>query len=215
MLSTVLAPLSSNATSLCQRARRCSRIAFDAKFGGRGCSILFESYLGFASGGSDFLKGDWEELVRAASGYLELGMLEDAARAFEEIALEDRNKSAVLGVQVGLYIAQKKWALAAVAAGRLVKLGPKDPAWWIAFAYSTRQSESIEKGEAILLQARDLHPDHPDILFNLACYASLLGHTEEAKLHLQRAIDLDTDIRRLALDEADLRPLWDWIAGLK
>jgi hypothetical protein len=42
-----------------------------------------------------------------------------------------------------------------------------------------------------------------------------MGRTEEAKLHLRRAIDLDMDIRRLALDEVDLRPLWDWIDGLK
>jgi Flp pilus assembly protein TadD len=162
-----------------------------------------------------FLKGDWEGLVRVSSGYLELGMLEDAERALKQIAPEDRNRSAVLGVQVGLYIAKRKWDLAAEVADRLVKLEPNDPAWWIALAYSTREAESIEKGEAILLQARELHPDHADVLLNLACYASLLGRTEEAKLHLRRAIDLDADIRRSALDEPDLRPLWDWIAGLK
>ena len=141
-------------------------------------------------------------------------MLEDAERALEKIASEDRKRSAVLAVQAGLYLARKKWDLAAEVASRLVKLEPKDPAWWIAFAYSTRKAESIEKGEAILLRARALHPDHADILFNLACYASVAGRMEEAKLHLRKAIDLDADIRRLARVESDLRPLWDWIAGL-
>ena len=161
------------------------------------------------------MKGDWEELVRVSSGYLELGMLEDAELAFEKIATEDRKRSAVLGVQAGLYIAQKKRDLAAAVASRLVKLEPEDPAWWIAFAYSTRKAEGIEKGRAILLQARQLHPDHADILFNLACYASVMGRTDEAKVYMRQAIDLDADIRRLALDESDLRPLLDWIAGLK
>jgi hypothetical protein len=47
--------------------------------------------------------------------------------------------------------------------------------------------------------------------FNLACYASVAGHMEEAKARLQQAIDLDNAIRRLALDDEDLRPIWDWI----
>jgi hypothetical protein len=38
---------------------------------------------------------------------------------------------------------------------------------------------------------------------------------EEAKERLQHAIELDKDIRRLAIDDNDLKPLWDWIAGLK
>jgi hypothetical protein len=52
------------------------------------------------------------------------------------------------------------------------------------------------------------------IAFSLACYASVRGRMEEAKERLQRAVKLDKDIRGLALDDEDLKPLWDWIAGL-
>ena len=38
---------------------------------------------------------------------------------------------------------------------------------------------------------------------------------EEAKLHLGHTINLDENVQRLALDDEDLRPLWDWIGGLK
>ena len=48
----------------------------------------------------------------------------------------------------------------------------------------------------------------------LACYASVTGHMEEAKLRLH-AIDLDKNIRWLALDDEDLRPLWDWITDTR
>ena len=48
------------------------------------------------------------------------------------------------------------------------------------------------------------------IAFNLACYASVTGRMEEAKKHLRDAIALDKDIRELATDDEDLRPLWDW-----
>jgi hypothetical protein len=51
------------------------------------------------------------------------------------------------------------------------------------------------------------------IAFNLACYASVAGRMEEAKVCLRHTIDLDKDVRKLALDDEDLRPLWDWIAA--
>ena len=53
------------------------------------------------------------------------------------------------------------------------------------------------------------------IAFTLACYASVAGRMEEAKEHLRHAINLDKDIRRFAIDDEDLKPLWDWIAGLE
>ena len=53
------------------------------------------------------------------------------------------------------------------------------------------------------------------IAFNLASYAGVTGRMEEAKEYLRRAIKLDKDIRGLALDDEDLKPLWNWIAGLE
>jgi hypothetical protein len=66
--------------------------------------------------------------------------------------------------------------------------------------------------EMVLFKARAWHPRDPLILFKLACCASVTGRIEEAKLRLGNAIDLDEKVRRLALHEEDLRPLWDWIA---
>jgi hypothetical protein len=37
---------------------------------------------------------------------------------------------------------------------------------------------------------------------------------EQAKARLPHAINLDTDIRRLALDDEDFRALWDSIARI-
>ena len=52
------------------------------------------------------------------------------------------------------------------------------------------------------------------IAFTLACCASVTGRMVEAKERLKHALDLDRDVRVLALDDEDLKPLWDWIAGL-
>ena len=92
---------------------------------------------------------------------------------------------------------------------------PETAGWWISLAYALRRTESVEKAEAILLQAQAIHPKVAMIAFNLACYARLTGRMEEAKERLRHAIELDKDIRGLALDDEDLKPLWDWIAGLE
>jgi len=167
------------------------------------------------SGVSDSLKAAWQRHVIASSGYLELGMFDEAARALEEIEPEDKTRREVLVARVDLYMAAKKWDMAAAVASHLVKAEPENASWWINLAYATRRAESIEEAETILLRARELHHDDAMIEFNLACYASVAGRLEEAKARLERSIELNKDIRRLALDDEDLKPLWDWIGGLE
>jgi Flp pilus assembly protein TadD len=161
------------------------------------------------------LKSDWQRHVLASSGYLELGMFDDAAMVLEEIAPEDKTRNEVLGARVGIYMAAKKWDMAAAVASHLVKVDPETAGWWISLAYALRRTESVEKAEAILLRAQAIHPKVAMIAFNLACYASVAGRIEEAKEHLRRAIDLDKEVRKLAIDDEDLKPLWDWLAGLE
>jgi lipopolysaccharide biosynthesis regulator YciM len=72
-------------------------------------------------------------------------MFDDAALALEEIEPEDKNRNEVLGACVNLYMAAKKWDMAAAVASRLVKVEPQTAGWWINLAYSVRRVESIEK----------------------------------------------------------------------
>jgi hypothetical protein len=45
------------------------------------------------------MRSDWRRHVTAASGYLELGMFDDAANALEEIEPEDKTRKEVLGAR--------------------------------------------------------------------------------------------------------------------
>ena len=132
-------------------------------------------------------------------------MLDDAALALEEIEPEDKTRSEVLGARVDIYMAAKKWDMAAAVARHLVKVDPQTAGWWISLAYALRRTESIEKAEAILLRAQAIHPKVAMIAFNLACYASVTSRMEEAKERLRNAIDLDKDVRKLPID--DLKPV--------
>src|SRR5262245_19047049 len=68
----------------------------------------------------------WQKHVLASSGYIELGMLDDAALVLEEIKPEDRTRTEVLGARVALYIAAKKWDMAAAVGSHLVKVEPEN-----------------------------------------------------------------------------------------
>src|SRR6476660_8836405 len=105
--------------------------------------------------------------------------------------------------------------MVAAVASHLVKVDPETVGWWISLAYALRRTESIERAEAILLLAQKIHPKAAMIAFKLACYASVTGRMENAKERLRNAIELDKDVRILALDDEDLRPLWDWITDLQ
>jgi hypothetical protein len=52
-------------------------------------------------------------------------------------------------------------------------------------------------------------PEVPIFLFNLACYEAQLGDIERAKKHLGHAIELRGELRRVALEDEDLKPVWD------
>ena len=124
--------------------------------------------------------------------------------ALEEIEPEDKTRTEVLSVRVDLYSAARKWDMVAAVASHLVKVEPEEDGWWINLAYATRRCETIEKAEKILLRARELHHDNALMEFNLACYASVTGPIQHARDLLRRAIELDKEIRRSALDDPDL-----------
>jgi Flp pilus assembly protein TadD len=142
-------------------------------------------------------------------------MFDAAALVLEEIAPEDKNRNEVLGARVNLCMVAKKWDMAAAVASHLVKVDPQTAGWWISLAYALRRTENVEKAEAILLRAQAIHPKVAMIAFTLACYASVAGRMEEAKGRLRHAIELDKEARKLALEDEDLKPLWDWIGGLE
>ena len=55
-------------------------------------------------------------------------MFDDAALVLEEIAPEDKTRNEVLGARVNLYMAAKKWDMAAAVASHLVKVEPENAA---------------------------------------------------------------------------------------
>ena len=119
--------------------------------------------------------------LRAAHGYIELGLFEEANAELEEIDPFCRHLTEVLVAHLGIYHGLKKWELLAVVAKRLTEWDPKEPGFFIELAYATRRAESIHAAHAILTRAARLHPADGAIHFNLACYEAQMGSLDRAR----------------------------------
>jgi Tfp pilus assembly protein PilF len=149
-----------------------------------------------------------EKQLQAAVGYLELGMVEDAANEIEGIPPDQKISSEVLGVRMEIYRAAEKWSLMEVVARELWKRHQDQPVYWNDLAWAVRRAESVESANGILLQAVERFPSDAMTHFNLGCYACQLGDIEQAKTRVGKAIELDAKFKLLALDDPDLEPLW-------
>jgi len=81
-------------------------------------------------------------------------------------------------------------------------------AWEYTFAAAKpirerRFDEAMETISAGLEQ----YPDHPSLLYNLACVESLAGRTEAALGHLQTAVGLDARLAKSAETDPDFDPI--------
>ena len=80
-------------------------------------------------------------------------------------------------------------------------------------AYSLRRANGggVEKAKPVLLEAAKLFPDDDTIQYNLACYCAQLGQLDAAQEHLDKSYELGDakQIKLIALDDEDLKPLWE------
>jgi tetratricopeptide (TPR) repeat protein len=154
---------------------------------------------------------DIQRHLRAAIGFIELGMLEDAVFELESLPPEDRGRSSVLALRVEIYRTAGNWSLMEVVARELWKRHPDEPIYWTNLAWAVRRLDTLVAARDILLEAVERFPGDAMSHFNLACYSCQLGDIEQAKARVGKAIELDAKFKMIALDDADLEPMWEEI----
>jgi hypothetical protein len=82
---------------------------------------------------------------------------------------------------------------------------PFQPSPWEAWlaAVPSLEAGKPEQGVDIFLEALERYPGNPNVLYNLACFESLAGRTEEALAHLTEAVDRDPRMREWAQTDSD------------
>jgi len=82
---------------------------------------------------------------------------------------------------------------------------------WEAMFAAVPHMQAEEWDEAIRLHEEALgdQPDHASLLYNLACFESRAGRTEDALSHLQRAVELESRFEGQAAEDPDFEAIRD------
>ena len=151
--------------------------------------------------------------LEAAAGWIQLGDYNSANDELEKIRAEWRAHPDVLDLRWLIYSHHEQWDACLDIASAIVKIA-SDRVWgWVHKAYALRRATGggIEKAKPVLLEAAKLFPDDDIIQYNLACYCAQLGELNAAQEHLDKSYELGDakQIKLMALDDDDLKPLWD------
>ena len=162
---------------------------------------------------AEALPEEVRRLLRRADGFLDLRMLERAGLELEQVPPACRDNLVCQRVHLRMAVAARDWPHCASLAASLADACPDDCGLWIEWAYATRRAAGIPEARSILMKAWDRFPRVAVIPFNLACYACREGDPEGARDLLARAFALDEAYRELALEDEDLKELWDDLGG--
>ena len=150
--------------------------------------------------------------LNAALGWLGLNSTADARAELDAITPAQQSHPAVLEARWLLCAHEKTWRDALVVADCELASAPDDAAGWLHRAYALRRVAGGGLAQAwdALLPAAEKFPTEPVIAYNLSCYACQLNDLSGLAPWLQRAVAAGgkNAIRKMALEDDDLRPLW-------
>ncbi len=145
----------------------------------------------------------------AAHGWLELG---DHVAAFEElkkIEPELRGHPDVLEVRAVIYAKAEKWDFCVEIGSALVRIAPERPSGWLKRSHALQQLGKTQDAYDQLKPAQERFKDEWMPLYNLACYACVLGNITEARELIEAAIELGGSAVKLrALEDQELLRVW-------
>jgi tetratricopeptide (TPR) repeat protein len=156
--------------------------------------------------------------LSAVVGWLELGNGEEAKAELEKVSPELRDHPDVLEVRWLVHAHEKDWDEGLAVAQTLVQSAPARSSGWLHQAYALRRATDggLQAAWDALMPAFKMFPKEATIPYNLSCYACQMGKLDEARLWLERAFKVGSKekMKFMALDDADLEPLWQEIKEL-
>jgi hypothetical protein len=155
-----------------------------------------------------------EEHTEATLGHEEVYVVLTGRATFE---LDGETLDAPAGTVVFLRDpAVKRHARAEEAGTSVLAVGGKPgeaftPSAWEAYFAAERHRPSGDFGAMAdeLQEALVEYPDHPGVLYNLACAEAQCGRLDEALEHLRRAVGQSPSFLAWSREDADLQPLRD------
>ena len=145
-----------------------------------------------------------------------LGDLRSAEDELAQLAPALQDHPEVLDFRWQLLATHRDWPACLGLAEHLIAVDPARQAGWIHRSYALHELRRTQEAWENLRPMVERFPAEPIIPYNLACYAWQLGRHDEAWRWLEAAAQRSSAERilRMALSDADLKPIWPQLAKL-
>ncbi len=158
----------------------------------------------------------WEHVLRAAHGWYELGLPDDAEKELASLPQKIQASPEVLKLRFHVARSRKHFEDALTLAQTLIDVAESEMWGWLyrsqALHWLGRTRESFD----LLLPVRKDWPKAFEIPYDLACYCAQSDRVDEARSWFTKAMSLTKNqaaVKSMALADPDLQPLWIEIAG--
>jgi hypothetical protein len=143
-------------------------------------------------------------ILRAASGWLELGLADEALFELSSLPLEVARLRPALELTLAAQMECEQWNAASETARLLCLKVEDEPEFFLRAAYCLHETgdtlaacNQLLRGPKSLFEMAVFH-------YNLACYLWTLGEGPRARSHLQQAIAMDESYLASARTDRDL-----------
>jgi predicted Zn-dependent protease len=151
----------------------------------------------------------FEQIVRIAEGYFELGMLDDALAQLNQLDTENRDRLEILRMRVDILLRKQDWKDALRLSLQYCATNPNQPYGYVHAAFCLHELGRTSEAKQTLLDGPAALLDEPVYYYNLACYDTVLGNLEQAKAYLRASFRLDKSFQELARNDPDLKQIRD------
>src|SRR5260370_35766490 len=127
----------------------------------------------------------FEQQIRVAEGYAELGMPAEALAHLNEIAAEDQNRPEALRMRIQIVLQIRDWRTGLELSIRMCELFPTESYGFIHAAFCLHEFGQTAQAKEKLLGGPPSLLDEPIYYYNLGCYEAVLGNLDQAKAYLR------------------------------
>lgn len=150
---------------------------------------------------------DSERRIIAAQGYVELGLYEEARAELVALPTDMHDRVDVVEITLLCLMGRHQWAEALTLATRLCLDEPAEPGGFIHAAFCLHEMGRTEEAVDMLSRGPVSLRTKPVYYYNMGCYHARLGHFDKAIVYLERAFEMDGDLRQHAKKDKDLDSL--------
>lgn len=145
-----------------------------------------------------------EKSMESASGYLELGLPEEALNELRDLSPRERMSHRALEMKLEAEIVAERWNAGADTGRLLCMKEPEKPCHFIRAARCLHETGDTAAARDWLLTGPTALIDDPRFHFQIARYHAALGETRAASSHLRRAVEMDGQLDEAARCDENL-----------